>query len=172
MIYRKSIFLLFVFILFCLGSCQCYQKNVATNSDEPWADVVAYAKQKLSTEGELVQQEDGYAYLKVDDAYIHDLFPKLGRADFSKPPYFRRKDAPGAHISIVYADEGVRLKEAGQKYRFTLKKIAMVNPKKDVSYIVLELDAPSLEKLRESYGLSPKLKGHEFHISLAKKQQR
>ncbi len=45
----------------------------------------------------------------------------------------------------------------------------IVNPSKDTSYAVLEITSPELEKLRKKYGLNPKLLGHEYHISLAKK---
>lgn len=121
--------------------------------------------------GELVMQADGFCYLKVDDAYIHELFPMLGleKDGFKLPPYFRTADAPGAHISVFYVGEHIRPEEVGQYFHFELKKILIVNPSKDTSYAVLQIYSPELEFLREQHGLSSKLFGHEFHISLAKK---
>lgn len=59
--------------------------------------------------------------------------------------------------------------EVGQYFHFELKQIVIVKPTKDTSYAVLQVESPELEKLREKYGLRPKLFGHEYHISLAKK---
>ena len=63
----------------------------------------------------------------------------------------------------------MRLSETGQKFKFTLKDITTVHPNKNTHYIILQVIAPELEALRQNYGLSSKLHGHEFHISLAKK---
>jgi len=35
--------------------------------------------------------------------------------------------------------------------------------------VVLEVESPELEKLREKYGLPPKLLGHDYHITIGKK---
>lgn len=136
-----------------------------------WQEVVNYARDHLPQEGQLLVTSNGYGYLKVDDDYIHALFPLLGLEEegFKEPPYFRRANAPGAHISIFYEDENVFPQEFGQTFHFELKGIVIVRPSKEVSYAVLQIEAPELEKLRKKYGLSPKLHGHEYHISLAKK---
>ncbi len=136
-----------------------------------WHDIVIYAQEHLPLRGTLVQKANGYVYLKVDDRFIHDLFPKLkASASFKKPPYFRRDDAPGAHISVFYENEHVTPQELGGEFKFRLKEIIEVHPKKNLSYIVLRLDAPELEKLREKYGRSAKINNNEFHITLAKKE--
>lgn len=138
-----------------------------------WEQVVDFAQQTLPLEGQLVAKSDGYVYLKVDDRYIHLLFPLLGLKEegFQEPPYFRRKDAPGAHISVIYAGEHIAPKELGQTFHFTLKRIILVKASKFKTYAVLQVNSPELEKLREKYGLSPKLFGHEFHISIAQKTE-
>ena len=143
----------------------------APTSIEQWADVVQYAKDNLPQEGQLVIKSDGFGYIKVDDAYIHELYPLLGLSaeGYKEPPYFRSEESPGAHISIFYVDEGVHPEEAGQTFPFELKDIVIVNPSKYTSYAVFEVNSPALENLREKYGLDRKLHGHEFHISLAKK---
>lgn len=137
----------------------------------PWQEIVAYASENLPLEGVLRIKQDGFAYIKVDDAYIHDLFPllELSREGFKEPPYFRSKEAPGAHISVFYEDEDILPSEIGETFHFTLKKIVIVRTR-DARYAVLQVDAPELEQLRQKYGLSRKLHGHEFHISLAKQK--
>lgn len=157
-------------LLFIVACCQhCGVKTNLQEQQQTFNQAILYAQEHLPHQGKLVQQTDGYAYIKVDDDYIHKLFPLLSAHDYKKPPYFRRADAPGAHISVVYEDENVTLKEAGQTFSFTIEQVIVVTPKQGLSYIVLQVTSPSLEDLRKRYGLAPKLKGHEFHITLAKK---
>lgn len=161
-------------LLLLLSSCQrCQIKKDQESVQGKYAGALAYAQKNLPLEGKLVQQADGYAYIKVDDRYIHELFPLLQAADegFKKPPYFRRSDAPGAHISVFYENEHVKAQEAGTSFAFTLNDIKAIDVNKYESYIILQVSAPELEKLRKHYGLSPKLKGHEFHISIAKRSK-
>lgn len=136
-----------------------------------WPEVVEYAREHLPMEGALIVKSDGFAYIKVDDEYIHTLFPMLGlrEAGFREPPYFRTREAPGAHISVFYVNEHIVPEEAGQTFHFDLKKIVIVHTK-NANYAVLQVESPELEKLRKKYGLNPKLFGHEYHISLAKKR--
>lgn len=139
-----------------------------------WDQVVEHAKKNLPQEGVLIQKTDGYVYLKVDDNYIHQLFPLLGLEEegYTEPPYFRSKEAPGAHISLFNESERIRPEEIGKIFPFTLEKIVIVKPAKDTYYAVLQVNAPALEALRKKYGLNPKLQGHEYHITLAKKKIR
>ena len=61
------------------------------------------------------------------------------------------------------------IQEIGEKFPFTLSNIHFV-PDRTKEYIVIQVKAPELEKLREKYGLEPLLQGHEFHITIAKKK--
>lgn len=161
---------LFAIALVSFFSVQgCISKLHLENKDDSKA--LLFARQHLPLSGILVQNADGYAYLKVDDRYIHELYKRLDVAKngFAKPPYFRRKNAPGAHISVIYKNERTRLKEVGQSFDFRLVDIKEVSPDKRTRYLVIEVYAPKLEKLRQKYGLSSKLNGHEFHITVAKK---
>lgn len=164
---KKLVFLCFlVAILMSCKACPI-KKDLKQHR---YQEAVIYAKEHLPHEGILIQNSDGYAYLKVSDDYIHQLFPRLNAEQgFKKPPYFRRKDAPGAHVSVAYEDEKTRFVEEGKKYSFTITNIRVVEVNKNTSYIILDIDAPELEDLRKRYGLSPKLKNHEFHITIAKK---
>lgn len=113
----------------------------------------------------------GYIYLKVDDEYIREFFPLLDAPGYSIPPYFRRGNSPGAHISVFYEEETRTLppiKEVGDKFNFTIMSIKTVNAGRK-KYIILTVRSPELEALRTKYGLRPLLQGHEFHISIAVK---
>jgi hypothetical protein len=136
-----------------------------------WEEVVDYAREHFAMEGILMIKTDGFAYLKVDDEYIHTLFPMLGLTEdgFKEPPYFRSKEAPGAHISVFYESENIVPEEIGQSFPFELKQIVIVRPSRTTSYAVLQVESPELEKLRQKYGRSAKLFGHEYHISIGKK---
>lgn len=150
---------------------EAVQEQTALDVNPSWQKAFNYAQQNLSIEGILIVKSDGFGYLKVDDEYIHSLFPllELETDGFEKPPYFRTSEAPGAHISVFYVDENIIPDEVGRNFRFELKQIVIVKPSKETSYAVLQVTSPELEKLREKYGLSSKLFGHEYHISLAKK---
>jgi hypothetical protein len=147
------------------------EDEITLTTVSSWKEVVNFARVHLPQEGQLERKSDGFVYLKVDDEYINALYPMLGLEEkgYKKPPYFRRSDSPGAHISVFYADEHVHPVEIGQTFHFQVKRIAIVHPSKKSSYVVLQVTSPELEHLREEYGLSPKLKGNDFHISLAKK---
>jgi len=145
--------------------------HAQTLKKKSWEKVVNWARHNLPQKGKLVRKSDGYTYLKVDDDYIYKLLPRLGlkKYGYRAPPYFRSKKAPGAHISVFYAHEKVFPTQIGKTFHFTLKKIRIVHVNSYTAYAILEVEAPELEHLRRSYGLSPKLFGHEFHISIGKK---
>lgn len=170
----KLLTISFVLLLFNLPSLSFSAESAvleAPKTETSWPEVVQYARENLPQEGKLVVKSDGFGYLKVDDAYIHELFPLMGIAadGYKEPPYFRSEDSPGAHISLFYVDEEVNPEEAGQTFPFELVDIVVVHPSKYNSYVIFEVKSPALEDLREKYGLERKLHGHEFHISLAKK---
>lgn len=134
--------------------------------------IIKKAQNDLPHQGVLTEGSDGYIYLKVDDNYINQLFPILSNRNYIKPPFFRRPQSPGAHVSVIYVDERHQtgsINEIGQIYSFKVTGLNAV-PAKTLEYIVLEIDAPELENLRKKYGLSPLLKNHPFHITIAKKK--
>jgi hypothetical protein len=167
---RINFFILLILVFW--ASCQsCFLgKTQTVTKEQAWTKAIDFAQTNLEKNGKLMQQADGFAYIKVDDAYIHDLYPLLDLdKDFKEPPYFRRPNAPGAHISVFYENENIKVQEVGESFSFTLRNIEVVKVGKNKTYIVLVVDAPKLEQLRKKYGLTPKLKNHEFHITIAKK---
>ena len=136
--------------------------------------LVLWAQEHLPQKGDLKEGSDGYVYLKVDDNYINQLFPMLNEPEYIKPPFFRRPDSPGAHISVFYVDERRRtgpIAEIGKTYNFKISTFSFVPPKTK-EYAVLEVLSPELEQLRMKYNLSPLLKNHEFHITIGKRLAR
>lgn len=115
---------------------------------------------------------DKYVYIKVINEYVHRLFPLIKQPGFVKPGSITRLTKIGAHISVFYENEAKQISpisEVGRTFYFKPKEIRTVrNGNKE--YIVLDVEAPQLEKLRSHYGLSPKLFNHEFHITLAERK--
>lgn len=120
-------------------------KLIAGDSDEPWL------------------------LLRVPRAIMLGLYTALDepKAKLSDPP---------AHISVMSGKEvkalgGIsKIKEVGEERSFNLGGVKAVEPEgwpEMEKAWFLECDAPSLEKLRESYGLPAKIKDHEFHITFA-----
>lgn len=168
-----KIILLAVFLATTIFKFSGWKESSSTTVEAPttWQNVLSYAQENLPLEGQLAADRDGFTYLKVDDRYIHDLYPMLGLRDngFREPPYFRTKNSPGAHITVFYSDEHVSPAEVGKTFHFKLKDIEIVSSKNG-SFAVLQVEAPELESLRQKYGLRGKIHGHEFHITLAKKR--
>jgi hypothetical protein len=172
-VFSTSILALFLFFTFfrsgiASSKYQAYLK--AQNIQNEWQSALNFAKKTLPQCGTLHSNPDGYCFLKVDDQYIHAVFPllKVDRFGFDKPAYFRRKNAPGAHISVFYADEGVYPNEIGQTFHFQIQEIKTVHPR-NKELIVITLQSVELERLRERYGVQKKLHGNDFHITIAKK---
>lgn len=157
-------------ILLSLTACESFSGSVApTASHEEVA--IEIAKQELPSQGILQQRPDGFVYLKVSNEYVHRLFPLVQETGFEIPNAIKRHTQVGAHISVFFKDEGRRLDhidEIGRVYTFEPKRIRIIRSHRK-EYIILEVKAPELERLRQQYGLSPKLVGHEFHITLAEK---
>jgi hypothetical protein len=120
--------------------------------------------------GELKLSLDKLYYLKVSDAYIHQLFPLLEESAAQKPDYFGEQGI-GAHISVIYPNEGRDLpdEEMDQKHPFKIQGAACADlgPKR---YYVLLIEAPSLLSLRQKAGLPDLLAFKNywvpFHLTL------
>ena len=71
-------------------------------------------------------------------------------------------------ISPVFAGVDYQV-ENQQEFTFTVMELRTVKLNRDnkmKKLWLLTVAAPELEKLRESYGLSSKLKDHDFHITI------
>lgn len=125
--------------------------------------------------GILKQKDNGYLYVEVSNDFIGELLPLIDVPGRIVPPrHYLSKKGIGAHISVMYENEQIEheiweIKELGQEYTFAVMQLRTVKLNKDnkmKKLWLIAVDAPELEKLRMSYGLSPKLKGHDFHITI------
>jgi hypothetical protein len=130
---------------------------------------------QLEQKGILKQKENGYLYLDVSNDYIREALPLLEIPGKIVPPsHFSTKKGIGAHISVMYETEQIvndiwEIKELGQEFTFTILEVRTVKINKNnqmKKLWLIAVDAPELQLLRESYGLSPKLKNHDFHITI------
>ena len=142
---------------------------------EPQTEVIAIAEQ-LEQFGVLKQKDNGYLYVEVSRDFIAKTLPLIDVPGKMVPPrHYTSKKGIGAHISVMYENEQIEneiweIAELGQVFTFKVKELRTVKLNKDnkmKKLWLLAVEAPELERLRESYGLQSKLKGHDFHITIA-----
>lgn len=130
---------------------------------------------QFEQKGILKQKDNGYLYVEVARDFIAESLPLIDAQGKIVPPrHYTSKKGIGAHISVMYENEQIlneiwEIKELGQEFTFTVMEMRTVKLNRDnkmKKLWLLAVAAPELEKLRESYGLSSKLKGHDFHITL------
>lgn len=122
-----------------------------------------------------VFQQGFYAFLKIEDRFIHDLWPEFQpKENIKKPDYFEEPDPVGAHISIVYPEENCFLDaiDVGMSHCFDIKELcSVVLGVKE--YFVLMVSSPSLGTLRSKYslGMQPIYKNFkiDFHITIGER---
>jgi hypothetical protein len=132
--------------------------------------ILTFAK-KLSSQG-IIQQDDDYCYLKLDDCYINSIQPMLKRfGDVEKPPYFEPPYNVGTHISIIYPEEKTPVPSTcvGQLHTFEIQALITASYDFREQYILV-VTSPTLARFREMHALSPNptFKGQkiQFHITI------
>lgn len=140
-------------------------------------DEVLSTAQKVDAIGQLKLKGNGFVYLDVDNQYIDRVWQKLPlEGEFN--PVSTKVKKMGAHISVIYEDEMIgkeiwNLQEAGEWFSFEVKELRYFDQKTPNGMKrtwLLAADSPALQRLRMHYGLKPKLKGHDFHITLGSEQ--
>ena len=125
--------------------------------------------------GILKQKDNGYLYVEVARDFIAEALPLIDAQGKLVPPrHYTSKKGIGAHISVMYENEQIaneiwEIKELGQEFTFTVMELRTVKISREnklKKLWLLAVAAPELERLRESYGLSSLLKGHDFHITI------
>lgn len=124
--------------------------------------------------GVIRQRRDGFVYLSVASDFVEKLYPLVAKPGVIRPPYYGRNGV-GAHVSVIKSDEADRfdvfdIKECGQRLSFSLGSIYSIRPLgwgQMQRVWFLSVESPSLERLRDRYGLEPKINGHDFHITFA-----
>jgi hypothetical protein len=130
---------------------------------------------QLEHKGILKQKPNGYLYVEVSKDFIAQILPLIEAPGKLDPPkHYKSKKGIGAHISVMYENERIEneiwnLPELGQEFSFSileLRTVKLTRDNKMKKLWLLAVSCPELERLREKYGLTPRLKGHDFHITI------
>lgn len=125
--------------------------------------------------GILKQKDNGYLYVQVDNRFVTEILPLIQVEGKIVPPvHVTSKKGIGAHISVMYENERINneiwtINEIGNEFSFQvleLRTVKIIKEGKAKKLWLLAVSCPELSVLRESYGLKPLLKGHDFHITL------
>ncbi len=155
-----------LFILTALISPLCGKEDF-TVEDQPNASLELF---NLPNFGTLKQKENGFIYLDVDNGFINNIVSNL-EIEGRLQPRPTASQSIGAHISVFHESEAVLPKELGSPFSFDTKEIRSftLHTRDGLKKLwVVAVNAPELELLRDSYGLSTKLKGFDYHITLGK----
>ena len=124
----------------------------------------------------LKRNKKGFHYLDIPEDFANGLYYMLSDDNAEKTPYGNKKyESIGAHVSVISdseIDPDLEIKEVGDSFDFTLSGAKCVKPSgwdemEKVCFV--EIEAPSLGKLRQKYKLPKtyKGKGHNFHITFS-----
>lgn len=137
-------------------------------------EIMAYTRTHLPTTG-VIKREGDLIYLDVDDNYIYKLQPIIRGYGFKVPPYFGEHGLVGAHITLISRDEiqtyGIeQISEIGKRVKFKPQKCRMETPPHwdaIAKVYFIEVEAPTLTKIRKKYGLPDR--EFKFHITIGLK---
>ncbi len=143
--------------------------GIAQNSRH---EILSFIQQKSwPCSGELLNNSDGFLYVKVSDEYVHELVRFIQDDGFEEPPYFGQLYSDGAHISVIYSKEleersPIQIDELHRVFDFKITDCGIFETpswKGVEAVFVLLVKAPALDQLREKYGLP---QDHVFHITI------
>lgn len=127
--------------------------------------------------GVLTRHNNGSVYLKVSEEYLDKLFAVLQEI-YGTDGLVKGSASIGAHVSVIRTSIGEpffeNFPEIGDTVEFSIIGVGSVVPDLDPKWErvwLVDLEAPALKALRESYGLSPYVGNTDngFHISFATK---
>lgn len=136
--------------------------------------------------GRLYLSKSGWLLLAVPNALVRGVFDAISAPGAELPtagvmnvPNVE-EDLVNAHISVMNADEVAsigadKINERGHTFHYTLgalKEIPVSNVDGVSRIWAIQISSPALTALRKSYGLSPLLKDHAFHITVAVRRKR
>lgn len=154
------------------GLLKALTAGIYINRTIPQAKVLQWiGDYKPKMEAVLRQDERGFVYLDIPDDYILSLHEHLEK-DATLPPYFGPGKS-GAHVSIIATLEMAgEISELGKTFEFRIAQTDSLKPLhfdgvSQVSFLTLA--CPEMESLRIKYGFTPRLNGHDFHLTYALK---
>ena len=121
-------------------------------------------------------KDNGFIYLKVSDEYLDKLFVIL--SEIYGENLTKGSSLVGAHVSVIRPSIGEPvfkdIPELNEPFEFEPLYLGTVVPNLDPKWErvwILVIHSSSLENLRTSYGLSPRVgnSDNEFHITIATK---
>ena len=126
------------------------------------------------------QTKDGFVYIDLEDAYIHQLKALLPEKTLQPPPFFETQDPIGAHIGVILEKEAQthnlfnQIEEINTPFSFKITGCFVTYPQawdgvKKVWFLTVKCS--ELEHLREKYSLPSKIGGHDFMIPFAIQKQ-
>ena len=127
-------------------------------------DLFKYVQEYMPKTGTLRVTKKGFVYVDISDNYVSEILKQLKDSRYTMQRNFSNI---GTHISVMHEEEskGKRIREFGKRFSFIPLGFYTV-VMDDQEYFMLAVDSPELIKLRKKYGLSPKLNGYTFHITL------
>ncbi len=157
--------------LFCLFLLFFSFSLIAKEDHRVEIQPIAFEKAlSIANQGVLKQKENGFVYLDVSNEWIDEVIPLLDHEGIirARPTASR---SIGAHISVFDEKENLIPEELGEVFSFEIKEIRSftLHTRDGLKKLwVIAVDSLELESLRQKYGLSPKLKNFDYHITLGK----
>lgn len=135
------------------------------------------AESVYAFQGKIYLSKNGWLLLSVPNALVRGAFDALHEPGVELPT---REGELNAHISIMTKEEVDKIGEdnindRGHTASYMITGLKTVVPASwdGVSKVwFLEAKSPQLEKIRKSYGLSPLLKNHAYHITIGIRRTR
>lgn len=136
--------------------------------------------------GRLYLSKSGWLLLAVPNALVRGVFDAMSTPGAELPTAGVMNvpnvedDLVNAHISVMNAAEVAsigadKINERGHTFAYTLGALKEI-PVKNVDGVskiwAIQISSPGLTALRKSYGLSPLLNDHAFHITVAVRRKR
>lgn len=150
-----------------------YVEKLVSKKEEKALTKEASRLKNVKMKGLLKRKKDGFVYVQIPNTFINSFFSLLNEEGAEKPPY----ETTGAHISVIKSEESDKLEkiqEIGEEIEFSLGKVYSTNPEgwEEMERVwFVQIESKRLEHIRQKYGLSKKLNGHEFHITFAVKKK-
>jgi hypothetical protein len=134
----------------------------------------------LMLKGRLLMNQHGYCYLKIKEPYFAHYHQLISRFGGEKPPFLENNAKLGIHVGVImpkeYEEKKLwgKVREIGKEFYVSINgcyQIALKDHPEYEKLWVIKVDSPKLEELRNRYGLSHLLNGHQFMILVGVKKR-
>jgi hypothetical protein len=136
--------------------------------------------------GRLYVAKSGWLLLSVPNALVRGVYDALSApgAELPKAGLLNvpnvDADIVNAHISVMNADEVAKIgpeniNERGHMFGYSLGTLKEISPRNidGISKVwAIQVSSPELSAIRRTYGLSPLLNDHQFHITVAVRRKK